>query len=95
MKRIAFGGKPVPKPGAASADDWVSDRSNHRLEPNKRLTIDVPLSLHQRVKSQCAIQGLKMADVIRDLLDEKFPGERTQDALRIDESTPAVANTTL
>ncbi|MCW6512403.1 plasmid partition protein ParG [Lichenifustis flavocetrariae] len=39
----------------------------------KRFTIDVPDSLHKRVKTACAMRGLKMADVIRDMLDREFP----------------------
>jgi hypothetical protein len=39
----------------------------------KRLTIDVPASLHSRIKVQCAQSGQKMADVIRALLAEHFP----------------------
>lgn len=39
----------------------------------KRLTIDIPDSLHRRVKSRCGQDGLRMADVIRDLLEQKFP----------------------
>ena len=42
-------------------------------EPTKRLTIDVPLSLHKRIKSQCAMQNLVMADEIRELLERRFP----------------------
>jgi Arc/MetJ-type ribon-helix-helix transcriptional regulator len=38
----------------------------------KRLTIDVPVHLHQRVKSQCALNGKNMSDVIRDLLEANF-----------------------
>lgn len=39
----------------------------------KRLTIDIPDSLHRRVKSRCGQEGLRMADVIRTLLEERFP----------------------
>ena len=38
----------------------------------KRLTIDVPSELHANVKAGCAQQGIKMADAIRKLLEEKF-----------------------
>jgi hypothetical protein len=38
----------------------------------KRLTIDVPASLHARIKSQCAIRGAKMADEVRELLEKHF-----------------------
>jgi hypothetical protein len=74
MKTIAF--KPV-KP--ASPDDWVkSTKPLEReaptpTEPMKRFTIDVPVELHRRVKSECARRGVKMADVLRELLDREFP----------------------
>ena len=42
-------------------------------EPMKRFTIDVPASLHMRVKIGCAQRGLKMADVLREMLDKDFP----------------------
>jgi hypothetical protein len=89
MKKIAFGGKPIPRLGQASPDDWVADRSMIPAEPTKRLTIDVPLSLHQRVKSQCAVRGEIMADVIRDLLEEHFAAEP------LPEPSPATAITIL
>ncbi|WP_437191122.1 hypothetical protein [Planctomicrobium sp. SH527] len=73
MKKVPFSGKPTSRHGATSPDHWVNDRNgNASSEPVKRLTIDVPVSLHQRVKSQCALQGLKMADVIRELLEQRF-----------------------
>lgn len=40
--------------------------------PMKRLTIDVSDDLHRRIKTRCAAEGVKMADVIRDLLEEHF-----------------------
>ena len=43
-------------------------------EKMSRFTIDVPESLHRRVKMQCAGRGKKMADVMRELLEREFPG---------------------
>lgn len=40
--------------------------------PMKRLTIDVPESLHSQIKSACALRGVKMADEIRTLLETHF-----------------------
>ena len=71
MKKITFGGKPSANSPHLSADAWVNDRDPG--QPMKRLTIDVPLGLHTRIKTQCAVEGLKMADVIRDMLDGRFP----------------------
>jgi hypothetical protein len=42
-------------------------------EKMSRFTIDVPESLHRRVKMQCAARGQKMADMMRDLLEREFP----------------------
>ena len=77
-KKIEFSGKPRTARNPATADDWVKDRDTHDREPTKRFTIDVPVSLHKRVKTQCAVQNLVMADVMRELLRERFP-ERSDD----------------
>lgn len=72
MKKVTIGAKPVARPLPPSADDWVKARGRS-TETMKRLTIDVPLSLHKRIKSQCALQESRMADVIRELLEQRFP----------------------
>lgn len=72
MKKVTIGTKPTAKTGPGSPDEWVSDRLRSD-EPTKRLTIDVSLSLHQRVKSQCALNGKVMADAVRELLEQNFP----------------------
>ena len=85
MKKVAF--KTLPKTATADADDWVQNaRPNDRevkteiastpptaSEEMKRFTIDVPVELHRRIKTQCAMRGSKMADVIRELLEREFP----------------------
>ena len=76
MKTVAI--KMPAKP--APADAWVLSRDADReapapvvpAEPMKRFTIDVPLSLHRRIKTQCAMRGDKMADVIREMLEREF-----------------------
>jgi hypothetical protein len=42
-------------------------------EATKRFTIDVPVALHTRIKTECARRGVKMADVMRELLEREFP----------------------
>ena len=42
-------------------------------EKMSRFTIDVPESLHRRVKVQCASRRTKMADVMRQFLEREFP----------------------
>jgi ParG len=71
MKTIAFS---VPKK-PSTAEEWVKGAPEKATpaEPMKRFTIDVPVRLHARVKVECARRGLKMADVIRELLEREFP----------------------
>jgi ParG len=40
--------------------------------PMKRLTIDVPIDLHIRLKTGCAMRGEKIADVVRVLIEREF-----------------------
>ena len=63
-----------------SADDWVSQGANltaNEHEPEKeasaRFTIDIPVSLHARIKSQCALKRVKMREEVLAMLEEKFP----------------------
>ena len=39
----------------------------------KRLTIDIPASLHKRVKEQCATRETTIAEVVRKYLEKTFP----------------------
>jgi ParG len=70
-KKVTFGPKPVAT--NVTADQWVEKRTQDGTrERLKRLTIDIPASLHSRIKAQCAVRGTKMADEIRSLLEKEF-----------------------
>jgi hypothetical protein len=72
-KKISIGIKPTAKPVQPSADEWVEHRGNgNGPEPMKRLTIDIPESLHRTIKAQCAMRGTKIADEVRELLLQKY-----------------------
>lgn len=69
-KKISIGAKPSAH--LANPDQWVKDRSAQDKEQTKRLTIDIPESLHRAIKSQCAARGAKIADEVRELLFQKY-----------------------
>jgi len=84
-KTVAFKMQPQ---ATDPAEDWVKNRDagNAPEQPTatiavlpqpseamKRFTIDVTETLHKRIKAQCALRGVKMADVIRELLEKEFP----------------------
>lgn len=72
-KKVSIGAKPTNKPAPAAADAWVESRAAvDEPEQMKRLTIDVPVSLHRAIKSQCAMRGTKIADEVRELLTQKY-----------------------
>ena len=79
-KKVSFG--PRRSQGAsANPDDWVAHRASEETAPAatppvgplKRLTIDIPADLHNRVKAGCALKGVKMVDEVRELLEARFP----------------------
>ena len=71
-KKVPIGSRPSKPAPKKSGDDWVKDPSPQ--ESMKRLTVDIPESLHRRIKADCAERGIKIADEIRELLREKYPG---------------------
>ncbi len=74
MKKITIQSKPAQGAKGSGVDAWVQDRQTTG-EPTKRLTVDLPSSLHRRIKSQCALREENMADVIRELLERHFAGD--------------------
>jgi hypothetical protein len=78
MKTVPFNKPRTVDLDANSVDRWVGDAGvAPKLQPAKpvqmkRFTIDVPADLHRRIKSECAREGLKMADVLREMLETRF-----------------------
>lgn len=71
-KKLAITAK--PKRNAETADSWVGagDTPAPAAKP-KRLTLDLDPALHTRIKAACAMEGTKMAERIRDMLEAEFP----------------------
>ena len=73
MKKVSFGARPPATP-PVTADAWVADKPA-AAEPVKRLTIDIPLGLHRRVKAGCVREEVYIADLVRQFLDRRFPAD--------------------
>lgn len=71
-KKVSINANPNARKTHAHADQWVEHR---QTESTKRLTIDVPESLHSRIKATCALRGIKMNEAIRELLEAHFTEE--------------------
>lgn len=68
-KKVTFSNKPVT---TATAEEWVKNREEATDEPTKRLTLDIPESLHRAIKVSCAGRGTKMTEEIRVLLEAHY-----------------------
>lgn len=71
------GAHPAETPGIAPANvPPVRTEAKNEAggEPLKRLTLDIPLSLHAAIKTDCARRGVKMIDDIRPLLEAHYLG---------------------
>ena len=72
-KKVSFVNKPSNQSVApVNAEEWVKNRDISSEEPIKRLTLDIPESLHRAIKVSCAGRGVKMAEEIRLLLEENY-----------------------
>ena len=63
------------KTAEAVADDFVNERRTGNIEAEKKISVALPESLHRRMKARCAMNGLKISDVVRELLAKQFPEE--------------------
>ena len=60
-------------PRAKQADEWVNQRSESKSkakeEKNKRLTIDIPESLHRELKAKVATEGTSIKNLLVGLIE--------------------------
>ena len=77
MKHVPIPAKPRTPQVADSADDWIASRRETpqieiEKEPTKRLTFDIPVSLHRKIKLPCVERDVTFAKLIRSLLVESY-----------------------
>ena len=74
-KDLAF--KPAAKT-STTPEEWIEKRDKPAapVEPTKRLTVDIPQSLHKRIRLACIERDEVMADAIREILQAAFPEKR-------------------
>lgn len=67
-KSLRISARPERRQQPATPDAFVTGK-----EPLKRLTVDMPESLHRRAIVGAARDGVKLAAVIREFLEGRFP----------------------
>jgi len=55
---------------------WVSEKPKaaDATEKPARLVVELPADLHRQLKGKCGMEGLKIKDVIRNLLEKYLAG---------------------
>lgn len=72
-KKVKFSSSPGDK--AVNVDQWVEKRevsSSQEAVKMKRLTLDIPEPLHRAIKFKAVEQGVTMAELLRELLEERY-----------------------
>ncbi len=73
MPSVSWGHRPSPKnipPTTEALDDFVN--ASTKGKPVKRLNLNIPATLHARIKAQCALEGRDMTDVLIEILESRF-----------------------
>ena len=63
------------KSAATVADEFVGTAKKAPDTLVKKVSVELPETLHRRVKATCAMRGQKISDVVRELLAAHFPEE--------------------
>ena len=84
-KKVSFGRKPGAVEKPVDIEEWVTNRealvetehplvSEAEMKPEKikRLTLDIPESLHKAIKLKATTEGITMVDLLRELLEEHY-----------------------
>jgi hypothetical protein len=72
-KKVSFGAKPTARQDK-TADEWVDGIAPEKVKRGEltRYTIDIPVELHAKIKSYCALKHVKMRDEIITMLEKHF-----------------------
>jgi predicted DNA binding CopG/RHH family protein len=86
-KKVTIGLKPGTQEKPASLDDWVTHRTKVEAPTEeapteaslkmKRLTLDIPESLHRAIKRKAVEEGVTMAEQLRALLLKHYGNEES------------------
>jgi ParG len=57
---------------------WVSEKPTSAAASEKpaRLVVELPADLHRQLKGKCGREGLKIKDVIQNLLEQYLAGSK-------------------
>jgi hypothetical protein len=63
--------KITPRP-RKTADQWASSKPKEPIGEVKRVTVDLPVEIHQKLKIKCVMERVRIADMVRGWIEEKL-----------------------
>jgi hypothetical protein len=58
-------------------ETWVSEKPKAAVtEKPARLVVELPADMHRQLKGKCGREGLKIKEVIQDLLEQYLAGNK-------------------
>ena len=74
-KNVVIPTRSAPSKSQQAAADRFVNGSKKAPQAGKliRVTFDLEVELHRRMKTYCSANGLTMVDEVRELLDKHFP----------------------
>lgn len=65
---------PELKQGTRAADRFEKNADRHSTSDTVRITVDLDADLHRRLKIKAAMEGKRIADLVREWTDENTSG---------------------
>jgi hypothetical protein len=58
-------------------EEWVREKPKTTADAEKpaRLVVEVPADMHRQLKGKCGMEGVKIKDVIHNLLEQYLTGK--------------------
>lgn len=66
--------QPLPVEGSSAESGTKTQSKAAKIDPGamKRLTLDIPETLHRRIKGRAVMEGVTMVNMLRELLEETY-----------------------
>ncbi len=72
--QVNWGKKPADKRSVAPVD--LDSIVRGKAVQIRRLNLNIPASLHARIKAQCALEGRDMTEALIEILETRYPERR-------------------
>lgn len=71
--QVNWGKKPAGQKPVAQATDLDSLVTGQKPVMTRRLNLNIPATLHARIKAQCALEGRDMTEALIEILEARYP----------------------